>query len=81
MPPRLLPISLCIAVFVAALCVDPASAQKSSAGQPKYDVQSETKMKGTVEEFKQPSKSSEKEATHLLLKSGTDTIDVYLCPW
>jgi hypothetical protein len=56
------------------------SAQKSSAGPPKYDLQSETKMKGTVEELKQPPKGNEKEAAHLLLKSGSDTVDVYLCP-
>jgi len=37
-------------------------------------------MKGTVEEVKLPPKGSEKEVAHLLLKNGTDTVDVYLCP-
>ena len=37
-------------------------------------------MKGTVEEVKLPPKGSEKEVAHLLVKTGTDTVDVYLCP-
>ncbi len=37
-------------------------------------------MKGTVEELKLPPKGSEKEIAHLLVKNGTDTVDVYLCP-
>jgi len=78
--PRFLPNSLCVALFVAVLCVGSMSAQKNSASPPKYDLQTETKMKGTVEELKQPPKGSEKEAAHLLLKSGSDTVDVYLCP-
>jgi hypothetical protein len=50
------------------------------ANPPKYDVHTETKIKGTVEEVKLPPKGSEKEAAHLLVKTGTDTADVYLCP-
>jgi hypothetical protein len=37
-------------------------------------------MKGAVEEVKLPPKGSEKEVVHLLVKTGTDTADVYLCP-
>lgn len=37
-------------------------------------------MKGTVEEVKLPPKGGEKEVAHLLVKTGTDTVDVYLCP-
>jgi hypothetical protein len=65
-------------LFVAA-----ASGQKnqaSAAGLPKYDLHAEAKMKGTVEELKLPPKGSEKEAAHLLVKIGTDSVDVYLCP-
>jgi hypothetical protein len=47
---------------------------------PKYDLQSETKMKGIVDEVKLPAKGSEKDAAHLLVKSGADVIDIYLCP-
>ncbi|MGA9963642.1 MAG: hypothetical protein WBQ10_00420 [Terriglobales bacterium] len=37
-------------------------------------------MKVTVDEVKLPPKGSEKEVAHLLVKSGTDSVDVYLCP-
>ena len=47
---------------------------------PKYDLKTEAKMKGVVEELRLPSKGSEKQAAHLLVKSATDTFDVYLCP-
>jgi hypothetical protein len=33
-----------------------------------------------VEEVKLPPRSNDKEIVHLLLKMGTDTVDVYLCP-
>ncbi|HEX3322497.1 MAG TPA: hypothetical protein VHR84_17465 [Terriglobales bacterium] len=52
--------------------------QNSSA--PKYDMQAETKMKGTIEEVKIPPKGREKEIVHLLVKTTADTTDVYLCP-
>lgn len=55
------------------------SAQKD-ANVPKYDPHTEAKMKVVVEELKLPPKGSEKEAAHLLVKNGTDTVDVYLCP-
>ncbi len=72
-----------LAGFLALLYVAPVSAQKkptNTASAPKYDLHSESKMKGTVEEVKLPPKGSEKEAAHLLVKNGTDTVDVYLCP-
>jgi hypothetical protein len=37
-------------------------------------------MKGTVEELKLPTKEHAKDVAHLMVKSGTDTIDIYLCP-
>ena len=70
-------------VFSAAalLCTVALVAQKAQGtSPPKYDVHTETRMKGTVEEVKVPPKGSEKEVAHLLLKTGTDTVDVYLCP-
>jgi hypothetical protein len=66
---------------VALLCAMPVFAQKpQETSPPKYDVHTETKMKGTVEEVKLPPKGSAKEVAHLLVKTGTDTVDVYLCP-
>jgi hypothetical protein len=65
----------------ALLCTVPLLAQKNQqTNPPKYDVHTETKMKGTVEEVKLPPKGSEKEVAHLLVKTGADTADVYLCP-
>jgi len=66
---------------IALVCAVPLLAQRAAeTSPPKYDVQTETKIKGTVEEVKLPPKGSEREAAHLLLKTGTDTVDVYLCP-
>lgn len=72
-----------LAVFVAVFSVDFASAQKNqanTANPPKYDLHTETKMKAIVQELKLPPKGSEKEVAHLLVKNGTDTMDIYLCP-
>lgn len=64
-------------LFVAVLCV--AAAASAQAG-PKYDVASEAKFKGTIDELKLPAKGSEKEIAHLLIKMGDDKLDIYLCP-
>ncbi len=66
-------------LIVALLWTAALAAQKPQS-PPKYDVHSETKLKGTVEEVKLPPKGSEKDIVHLLVKSGTDVVDVYLCP-
>jgi hypothetical protein len=73
---------LLLAAFLTLLFVATASGQKSQANPslPKYDLHTEAKMKGIVEELKWPPKGSEKDAAHLLVKSGTDSVDVYLCP-
>ncbi len=69
------------ALILVSLCLWPALAQKNQEpSPPKYDAHTETKMKGTVEEVKLPPKGSEKEVAHLLVKTGADTVDVYLCP-
>ncbi len=73
----------CKILFLACLCLSGASllAQKSQeTGPPKYNLQTETKMNAIVEEVKPPPKGSEKEVAHLLVKNGTETVDVYLCP-
>src|SRR5678815_6043648 len=58
-----------------------AGAQKAARpAPPKYDLQTEMKIKGTIEDVKLPPKGSEKEIAHLLVKNGADTVDVYLCP-
>ena len=65
---------LSFAVFLASLCLPPAIAQKNQEpSSPKYDLHTETKMKGIVDEVRLPPKGSEKEVAHLLVKSGTDS--------
>ena len=56
---------LFLAAFVAVLAIDSVSAQKSeanTANTPRYDLKTEAKMKGIVEELKLPAKEREKEA-------------------
>jgi hypothetical protein len=70
-------------VFVAVVIGPSAGAQKkqpSGPSAPKYDLQTETKIKGTVDEVKLPPKGSEKEIAHLQVKDGANSIDAYLCP-
>ena len=72
---------LSLTPLLASLCLATALAQKNpDTSPPKYDVHTETKMKGTVEEVKLPPKGSEKEIAHLLVKNATEAVDVYLCP-
>ncbi len=70
-----------ILLLACLLCALPLVAQnKQPPSAPKYDLQAETKLKGTIEEVKLPPKGSEKEVAYLLLKSGANTVNVYLCP-
>jgi hypothetical protein len=66
------------AVPVFALLTGVAFSQTSAP--PKYDVSTETKMKGVVEELKFLPPSGAKPQARLLMKSGTDDVEVYLCP-
>jgi hypothetical protein len=72
---------LLLSVSLASLCLTPVFAQKNAKpNPPKYDLQTEANIKGTIEEVKLPPKGSEKEIVHLLLKHGLNSTDVYLCP-
>jgi hypothetical protein len=70
--------SLLIACCFLALVMKPAAAGEPAP--PKYDLQSETKIKGTVQDVTLPASGHEKDAVHLVLKIGNDSVDVYLCP-
>ena len=52
----------------------------SAQAAPKYDLATETKLKGTIADLKLPEKGNNKEIAHLTIKAGTDTFDLYLCP-
>ena len=71
---RTLTQALCIALAVPTVLL------LAQAGPPKYDVATEAKFKVTVQDMKLPAKGKEKDAAHLTVTSGADTIDIYLCP-
>jgi hypothetical protein len=65
------------------LLVPPGLAQKASqdgTSPPKYDLQTETKTKGVVDEIKQFTLGTRKDFTELIVKSGEDKIHIYVCP-
>ena len=64
------------------LCLTSALAQKTEQKDtpPKYDLHTETKTKGVVDEVNLLPFGSRKDFTELVLKSGDDKIHVYLCP-
>ena len=47
---------------------------------PKYDVATETKIKGMVEQLKFVPPTGGKPVAYLVLKVGQDTVDIFLCP-
>jgi hypothetical protein len=72
----------CVLLLLAA-CLVPAGAQKSQpedSSPPKYDVHTETKIKGVVDEIKSLPFGSRKDFTQLTLKSGDQTVYIYVCP-
>lgn len=72
--------SLQTIALTAAIVVVHAWPMSGPANAPKYDVATESKMKVIVEELKLPAKGNEKEVAHLMVKSGGETLDIYLCP-
>ncbi len=65
------------------LCVNPGLAQKAqpqNASLPKYDLQTETKFKGVIEEVNLLSVETRKDFTELIIKNGDDKTHIYLCP-
>ncbi len=47
---------------------------------PKYDTATESTIKGTVAEFKFVPPSGAKPIAYLVMKSGSNSVDVFLCP-
>jgi hypothetical protein len=65
------------------LCVVPALAQKpeqKDSGPPKYDLNTETKTKGVVDEVNVLPFGTRKDFTELIIKSGDDKVHIYVCP-
>ena len=72
-------LSSIVAAF-ALLCAILLVGQRAQGqGSPKYDAQTETQMKGTVDDVRLP--SSAKEIVYLRMKTDPATaVEVYLCP-
>src|SRR5260370_23420931 len=65
------------------LCVTMAPAQKPSqdaGGLPKYDLHSEMKTKGVVDEVKLLPLGAKRDITELVIKNGDDKVYIYVCP-
>jgi DNA/RNA endonuclease YhcR with UshA esterase domain len=66
--------------FLVVLAATANYARASDPNAPKYDTQTETKIKGTVDSITLPPSGHDKEIVHLVMKNGADTVDIYLCP-
>ena len=65
------------------LCMSPALSQKAQPDDgtlPKYDLHTETKTKGVVDEVKLLPLGTRKDFTELIIKSGDDKVHIYVCP-
>jgi hypothetical protein len=65
------------------LCVTPGLSQKAHQGEaplPKYDLNTETKTKGVVDEVNLLPVGTRKDFTELIIKSGDDKLHIYVCP-
>jgi hypothetical protein len=64
------------------LAVSPGLAQKAPAEDtsPKYDLQTETKLKGVVDEVNLFALGTRKDFTELIIKNGDDKVHIYVCP-
>jgi hypothetical protein len=71
---------MCVIVLLWSV---PGLAQKASQDAsilPKYDLHTEMKTKGTVDEVNLLPLGSKKDLTELIIKSGDDKIHIYVCP-
>ena len=79
--PAVVKVPFRIAVFLL-LSLSAGLSQKTSddGGLPKYDVHTEMKTKGLVDEVKVLLVGTRKDFTELILKNGDDKIHIYVCP-
>ena len=65
--------------FVAPLLPSPGNRQQNSTS-PKYDLQTENKAKGVVDEVNVLDFGTRKDFIQLILKDESETVVVYVCP-
>ena len=78
---KLIKTSAACLTMLGMCCLVAAQTQHASAKAPafKYDLKAEKKIKGTVQEMKLEGQGRGA-LMRLVLKTGADTINVYLCP-
>ena len=78
---KLIKTSAACLTMLGMCCLAAAQTQHASAKAPalKYDLKAEKKIKGTVQEMKLEGQGRAA-LMHLVLKTATDTVNVYLCP-
>src|ERR1700722_8939389 len=65
------------------LSVNPGLSQKAqpvNSSLPNYDLHTETKIKGVIDEVNLFSVGTRKDFTELIIKNGDDKAHIYLCP-
>jgi hypothetical protein len=65
------------------LCTLTARSQNKTPAQsslPKYDLHTEMKAKGVVDEVKPLQLGTKEDTTELMVKSGSDVLVIFLCP-
>jgi hypothetical protein len=65
------------------VCVPAGLSQKAppvESSMPKYDLQTEAKTDGVIDEVNQLSVGTRKDFTELIIKSGADKLHIYVCP-
>jgi hypothetical protein len=82
LPNKSLSLSFQVALSLL-LWVAPALSQKApaeSSSLPKYDLHTETKTKGMIDEVNLLSVGTRKDFTELIIKNGDDKLHIYICP-
>jgi hypothetical protein len=80
--PNAAKVLLCLPLFLL-LWGMPGLSQKTEpkdSSPPKYDLQTETKTKGVIEEVNLLSLGARKDFTELIIKNGEDKVRIYVCP-
>jgi hypothetical protein len=54
--------------------------QQDEDSLPKYDLHTETKTKGVIDEVNLLSVGTRRDFTELIIKSGDDKVHIYVCP-
>jgi hypothetical protein len=82
LPTKIIKELFCVPLFLI-LCLSLGLSQKAQPDDgslPKYDLHTETKTKGVVDEVNLLPLGTRKDFTELIIKSGDDKLHIYVCP-